>query len=63
MSRSLVSCKVDPSRLPPIFPKEEDSVLIAVVIVVVPISLDMPAMCVFIPPSMMGVPTALPDFV
>ena len=39
-----------------------DSVLVAVVIVVIPISLGMPAMCVFIPPSMMCVPAALPRF-
>jgi hypothetical protein len=49
------------SRLPPIFLDEKDSVL--VVIVVIPVSLGMPAMGVFIPPSMMCVPAALPQFV
>jgi hypothetical protein len=41
---------------------EEDSVLVAVVIVVIPIAFRMPAMLVFIPPSMTAVPAALPRF-
>jgi hypothetical protein len=38
-------------------------VLVAIVIMVIPISLGMPPTCVFIPPSMMGVPATLPHFV
>jgi hypothetical protein len=40
-----------------------DSPVIAVVIVVVPITIRMPAMLVFIPPSMVGIPAALTRFV
>jgi hypothetical protein len=43
--------------------KEEDSVVVAVVIVVIPIAIHMPAMLVFIPPSMTGAPAVLPRFV
>jgi hypothetical protein len=44
---------------------EEDSVVVAVliVIVVIPIAFRMPAMFVFIPPSMTGAPAAFPRFV
>jgi hypothetical protein len=45
---------------PPNFLKEKDSAL--VVIVVIPIAFGMPAMLVFIPPSMTAVPAALPRF-
>ena len=45
----------------PIFLKEKDSVL--VVIVVIPIAFRMPAMLMFIPPSMTGAPAVLPRFV
>jgi len=52
---------------PPIFLREEDSMLVAVtvavMIVVIPIALGMPAMCVFIPPSMPDAPAVLPRFV
>jgi hypothetical protein len=53
------------ARQRPIFLREEDSMLVAVavMIVVIPIALGMPAMCVFIPPSTIGVPAALPRFV
>jgi hypothetical protein len=38
-------------------------VLVAVVIMVVPIAFRMPAMLMFIPPSMTGAPAVLPRFV
>ena len=47
------------------FLKEEDSVVLAVaiVVVVIPIAVRMPATLVFIPPSMTGAPAVLPRFV
>ena len=46
--------------------EEQDSVIVAVVITimvaVIPIAFRVPAMCVFIPPSMIGVPAVLPRF-
>jgi hypothetical protein len=45
------------------FLKEEDSVVVAVVIMVIPIAFRMPAMLMFIPPSMTGAPAVLPRFV
>jgi hypothetical protein len=45
------------------FLKEKDSVLVVVVITVIPIAFRVPAMLVFIPPSMTSVPTPLPRFV
>jgi len=39
------------------------AVAIAIMIVVIPIALGMPAMCVFIPPSMTDAPAVLPRFV
>jgi hypothetical protein len=38
-------------------------VVVAVVVVIIPIVFRMPAMLMFIPPSMTGVPAALPRFV
>jgi hypothetical protein len=38
-------------------------VLVAIVIMVVPIAFRMPAMLMFIPPSMTGAPAVLPRFV
>lgn len=37
--------------------------VVAVVIVIIPIAFRAPAMLMFIPPSMIGVPAALPRFV
>ena len=53
------------ARQRPIFVREEDSVLVAVavMIAVIPIALGMPAMCVFIPPSVTDAPAVLPRFV
>jgi hypothetical protein len=49
-----------PGQNHPIFRNEDDSVVIAVVIVVIPIAFGVPAMLVFIPPSMDAVPAVLP---
>jgi hypothetical protein len=45
--------------------EEHDSVVVAVVfvIMIIPIAFRMPAMLMFIPPSMTGVPAAFPRFV
>jgi hypothetical protein len=45
-----------------LFLNEDDSVVIAIVIVVIPIAFRVPATLVFVPPSMVAVPAALPRF-